>query len=89
MHHASVGWKATDVEVEGVMIKPSFRGAGFTPPVRSSQTLLRGLALPQLAMLFALALSIVVVVTAITLSVGTTERRQPAPITSNVHSLLL
>jgi hypothetical protein len=75
------------LRTEGIMTNPLLRGAGFTPPVRSVQTL-RGIALPQLVTLLALALSTAAMLMAVTWSVGSAGKRM-VPISSNIQSRLL
>jgi len=71
------------------MTNPLFRGAGFTPPARSAQTLVRGIALPQLVTLLALVFSTAAMLIAVTWSVGSAGKRMVVPISSNIESRLL
>jgi hypothetical protein len=75
-------------QIEGVMTNPLFRGAGFTPPVRSTQTLLRGIALPQFLALMTLVVCTAAVLMAVS-SVASKEKRVPVPMSSNIQSRLL
>jgi len=63
-------------------------GAGFTPPTRSAQTLLRGIALPQFLAVLTLVISITAVLT-VTWRVGSTAKNQPVPYSSYNQSRLL
>ena len=74
---------------EGLMTNPLFRGAGFTPPARSAQTLLRGLALPQLVALLTLVVCTAAVLMAVSWSVGSAGKRNAIPVSSNIQSRLL
>ena len=74
---------------EGLMTNPLFRGAGFTPPVRSAQTLLRGIALPQLIALLTLVVCTAAVLMAMSWSVGSAGKRNAIPVSSNIQSQLL
>jgi hypothetical protein len=71
------------------MTNPLFRGAGFTPPVRSAQTLLRGIALPQLVALLTLVVCTAAVLMAVGWSVGSAGKRDAIPVSSNIQSRLL
>ena len=75
--------------IEGVMTNPLFRGAGFIPPVRSAQTLLRGIALPQLVALLTLVVCTATVLMAVSWSVGSAGKRNAIPVSSNIQSRLL
>jgi hypothetical protein len=75
--------------LEGVMTNPLFRGAGFTPPVRSAQTLLRDIALPQFLALMTLVVCTAAVLMAVSWSVASKDKRAPVPVSSNVQSRLL
>ena len=66
------------------MTNPLFRGAGFTPPVRSTQTL-RGIALPQFFALMTLIVCTAAVLMAVA-SVASKDKRAPVPVSSNVQS---
>lgn len=70
------------------MTNSLFRGAGFTPPARSAQTL-HGIALPQLVAIFTLVVSTAAMLMAVTVSVSSADKHPPVPITSNIHSRLL
>jgi len=74
---------------EGLMTNPLFRGAGFIPPVRSAQTLLRGIALPQLLALLTLVVCTAAVLMAVSWSVGAAGKRDAIPVSSNIQSHLL
>ena len=71
------------------MTNPLFRGAGFSPPVRSTQTILRGIALPQLVALLTLAVCTAAVLMAVSWSVGSAGKRNAVPVSSNVQARLL
>jgi hypothetical protein len=71
------------------MTTPLMRGPGFTPPARSSQALLRGIALPQLVAILTLVVSTAAMLMAVTVSVSSADRHPPVPVTSNIHSRLL
>jgi hypothetical protein len=71
------------------MTNPLSRGAGFSPPVRSTQTLLRGIALPQLVALLTLVVCTVAVLMAVSWSVGSAGKRNAVPVSSNSQSRLL
>jgi hypothetical protein len=71
------------------MTNSQFRGAGFTPPARCPNTLLCGIALPQLVALLTLVLSTAAVLMVVTWSVGAADKRPPVPVSSNVQSRLL
>jgi hypothetical protein len=71
------------------MTNPLFRGAGFTPPVRSAHTLLRGIALPQLIALLTLVVSTAAVLMAVSWSIGSAGKRDAIPVSSNIQSRLL
>ncbi len=75
--------------IEGVMTNPLFRGAGFAPPVRSAQTLLRGIALPQFLTLMTLVVCTAAVLMAVSWSVAAKDKRAPVPFSSNIQSRLL
>jgi hypothetical protein len=74
---------------EGVMTNPLFRGAGFTPPVRSAQTVLRGIAMPQLVALLTLVVCTAAVLMAVSWSVSSAGKRDAIPVSSNIQSRLL
>ena len=74
---------------EGLMTNPLFRGAGFTPPVRSAQTLLRDIALPQFLALMTLVVCTAAVLMAVSWSVASKDKRAPVPVSSNIQSRLL
>jgi hypothetical protein len=71
------------------MTNPLLRGAGFTPPTRSAQTLLRGIALPQFLALMTLVACTAAVLMAIGWSVAAKDKRAPVPFSSNIQSRLL
>jgi hypothetical protein len=72
------------------MTNPLFRGAGFTPPARSTQTLLRGIALPQFLALMTLVVCTAAVLMAVSWSVtANKDKRAPVPFSSNIQSRLL
>jgi hypothetical protein len=75
--------------IEGIMTNPLSRGAGFTPPVRSAQTLLRGIALPQFLALMTLVVCTAAVLMAVSWSVAAKDKRAPVPFSSNIQSRLL
>jgi len=75
--------------IEGVMTNPLFRGAGFTPPVRSAQMLLRGIAVPQFLALMTLVVCTAAVLMAVSWSVASKDKRAPVPVSSNIQSRLL
>ena len=75
--------------IEGVKTNPLSRGAGFTPPVRSTQTLLRGIALPQFLALMTLVVCTAAVLMAVSWSVAAKDKRAPVPLSSNIQSRLL
>ena len=70
------------------MTNPLFRGAGFTPPVRSAQTLLRGIAVPQFLALMTLIVCTAAVLMAVS-NVASKDKRAPVPVSSNIQSRLL
>jgi hypothetical protein len=74
-------------QIEGVMTNPLFRDAGFSPPVRSTQTL-RGVALPQFLALMTLIVCTAAVLMAVS-SVASKDKRAPVPVSSNIQSRLL
>ena len=74
---------------EGLMTNPLFRGAGFAPPARSAQTLVRGIALPQLVALLTLVVCTAAVLMAVSWSVGSAGKRNAIPVSSNIQSRLL
>jgi len=71
------------------MTNPLFRGAGFTLPARSANTLSHGIALPQLVTLLALVFSTTAMLMAVTWSVGSADKRMAVPISSHIQSRLL
>jgi hypothetical protein len=71
------------------MTNPLFRGAGFTPPVRSAQTLLRGIALPQFLALMTLVVCTAAVLMAVGWSVTAKDKHTPVPFSANIQSRLL
>jgi hypothetical protein len=73
---------------EGLMTNSPFRGAGFTPPVRSTQAL-RLIALPQFLALMTLIVCTAAVLMAVSWSVASKDKRAPVPVSSNVQSQLL
>ena len=73
-------------QIEGVMTNPLFRGAGFTPPVRSTQTL--RIAMPQVLALMTLIVCTAAVLMAVS-SVASKDRRAPVPVSSNIQSRVL
>lgn len=72
-------------QIEGVMTNPLFRGAGFNPPARSAQTLLRGMAPPQFLALMTLIVCTAAVLMAVS-SVASKDKRAPVPVSSNIQS---
>jgi len=70
------------------MTNPLFRGAGFTPPVRSAQTLLRDIALPQFVALMTLVVCTAAVLMAVSWSVAK-DKRAPVPVSANIQSHVL
>jgi len=81
-------WVEGHSDFEGVMTNPLFRGAGFTPPARSTQTLERGIALPQFLALMTLVVCTAAVLMAVS-GVASKDKRAPVPVSSNIQSRLL
>ena len=64
------------------MTETLIRTPGFRPPVRSRRRLLHGIALPQLVAVLTLVLSTAALLTALSWSVASAEKRLSVPVSS-------
>lgn|GEM_PF-6336410 len=65
------------------------RTTGFTSPVRSRRRLLQGTALPALIAVLTLVFSTAALLTALSLSVASADKRAPVPVSGLSQSRVL